>query len=80
MTETMWNDLQEALAEALSIAQNGKTGERSEEQRKLAILVTEIEKVSAWAAYASPYRETEEHGEEDADLRGDAGRLGARVD
>lgn len=40
------------LETILSQVQAQKTGERSEEQRKIAILVTKIEDCVAWAKYA----------------------------
>lgn len=48
MTEVL-----EHLSAALEVAQSLKTGERSEEQRRLAILTTEIEKVQAFAQYVN---------------------------
>lgn len=41
------NNLESALADANQL----KSGERSEQQRRLAILCTEIEKVIAWVYF-----------------------------
>lgn len=45
------NDLIDKLQDALATANSLKTGERSEEQRRLAILCTELEKNVAWVLY-----------------------------
>lgn len=44
-------DTIEGLEAMLSQVQAQKTGDRSEEQRKIAILVTKIEDCLAWAKY-----------------------------
>lgn len=47
----MMNELARKLQDTLADAMRLKTGERSEEQRKLSILITELEKVVAWSLY-----------------------------
>lgn len=46
------NDTEEGIEAMLSQVQALKTGERSEEQRRIAILVAKIEESLAWAKYA----------------------------
>lgn len=50
---TTIEDLIKDLRAALATANELKTGERTEEQRRLAILCTEMEKVVAWALYVA---------------------------
>lgn len=41
----------ELLKELLAIVNSQKTGERSEEQRRIAILATKVEDALSWAHY-----------------------------
>lgn len=47
------NELIAKLRDALATANSLKTGERSEEQRRLAILCSKLEKAYAWALYTT---------------------------
>lgn len=56
----MINTVEASLKTLLSRAQQLRTGERSEEQRKIAILITKIEDCVAWAKYTFEVQEETE--------------------
>lgn len=51
-------DVIERLEDALRIVNLCKTGERNEEQRRIAILSTQVEQALAWAHYTHWVRYT----------------------
>jgi hypothetical protein len=62
---TTLNDVRGHLKDILAELDNMKTGQRNEDQRRLAILCTKIEDALSWSEYTWGTWEDEEETEED---------------